>query len=180
MKTIDDSFIQKWNRQCDQLVANQEHYDLLLNRVKKDIKEKGTLSKPTFIEIINWKSPRIRPIFEKRSYPAYNRKIKECLQAHEEDKLPLLDDMYGIGAPVASTILHFIYSNDFPIIDIRTVETLYHFGYIKSKRATQKAYPEFRSAILEIRDRCNRRTLREIDIAIFTYHKVELSKQLNH
>jgi hypothetical protein len=85
-------------------------------------------------------------------------------------------ELRGIGAPVGSTILHFIYPDRFPVIDVRTCEALYHHGYIASTTRDVKRYPDFRKAILGIQKQYGQYSLRQIDKALFAYHKLELSK----
>ena len=83
-------------------------------------------------------------------------------------------ELDGIGAPIGSTILHFIYPDKFPIMDVRTCESLFHLGYIKSKSRDEKRYPMFRKAILDIQKQCDQYSLRQIDKALFAYDKFEL------
>jgi hypothetical protein len=58
-----------------------------------------------------------------------------------------------------------------PIIDVRTVEALFKAGLISTKRATLRHYEEFRKTIEGIKHRCHSWNLREIDRALFAYHK---------
>lgn len=169
---IDDEFIEKWSAKFDAGSRGEERYLSLLSKVKTEILEKGYLTKPTFIEIINWKSPRVRPIFERGDYRIYKKGIVKCLSLEDDDKLPSLMELPGIGAPIGSTILHFIYPDRFPIMDVRTCEALYRLGYIKSKARDAKRYPAFRKTILDIRKR-HGGTLRKIDKALFMYDKLE-------
>jgi hypothetical protein len=85
------------------------------------------------------------------------------------ERMKLLVDLPGVGAPVASTFLQFLYPSVFPIIDRRTV--LRHFGYIQRKSTGIAQYPEFMAAVLAVRDCCPKWSLREIDRAVFAYHK---------
>lgn len=87
-----------------------------------------------------------------------------------------LGKLDGVGTPVASTILHFIFPREYPIIDVRTVGVLHYGGYIKSKGTDAKHYDEFRKEMLEIARRCHTH-LREVDEALFAYHKLKLSKK---
>ena len=87
------------------------------------------------------------------------------------EKMKLLVDLPGIGAPVASTFLQFFYPSSFPIIDRRTVAVLCHFGYIQHKSTGIAQYPAFMAAVLAVRDCCPKWGLREIDRAVFAYHK---------
>jgi hypothetical protein len=173
---IDDTFIENWQKMFAASPRGQASYDQLILQVKLDIKDHGCISEQTFIRLINWKSPRIRPIFERRGYVEYRVIIKKCLAAPDRDKMGILVEAYGIGAPVASTILHFTYPDRFPIIDFRTAEALYHFGLIASPRVSAKGYAAFRDAILDIRKRHDRWSLRQIDMALFAYDKKKLSR----
>ena len=79
--------------------------------------------------------------------------------------------MKGIGVPVAFTILHFMYSGNYPIMDMRTVEVLQAYGYITRKSRDLKRFPEFQDAVLSIQNSHPRWSLRQIDRAIFAFHK---------
>lgn len=176
---IDEAFIAKWQPQYDRFARDQTAYEQLVRLVDGEISRHGSLTRPTFIRLIEWKSPRIRPIFERRDYAEYREGVAAALLAPEDEKLPALDALHGIGAPVASTILHFIYPDDYPIIDFRTARALYQFGLITSPVVSGKKYPGFRKAILEIREKTGGYSLREIDLALFTFHKVKLSEKLS-
>lgn len=174
---IDDSFLEKWQLKFGSSPRDQAAYDDLVSRVKGDIKKRGYISRPTFIRLIEWKSPRIRPIFEKRDFKEYRAGVRNCLAADDDEKLAILDDLYGIGAPVASTILHFTYPDRFPIIDFRTADALFNFGYIGSPKVNGRAYASFREAILNIQRSHPGYTLRQIDMALFAYDKYHSSSE---
>lgn len=174
---IDEEFIAKWQPQYERFARDQAVYGQLVKRVGGEVRRHGSLTRPTFIRLVEWKSPRIRPIFERRDYAEYSEGIAAALQAPGDEKLAVLDALHGVGAPVASTILHFIYPDEYPIIDFRTADALYHFGLLESPVVSRKRYPEFRRAILEIREKNVGCSLRDIDLALFVYHKVELSRK---
>ncbi len=175
---IDCLFIEKWSRIFDGGVRDETKYDLLVTKVKEEIASKGYLTKTTFIMIINWKSPRVRPIFEKGDYRIYKKGIMRCLSENDDEKLPALMELDGVGAPIGSTILHFIYPDRFPIMDVRTCEALYYHGYVRSKLRDEKRYPDFRNTILDIQKQCGHYSLRQIDKALFAYHKLELTGRM--
>jgi hypothetical protein len=106
---------------------------------------------------------------------------KVSLTAHsveEDQKLTILLRLYGIGSPVGSTILHFMYPNSFPIIDIRTAKTLHYAGRIESSLTDFAHYTPFRAEMLKIAGENPGFSLREIDRALFAYHKIYLSPKL--
>lgn len=86
----------------------------------------------------------------------------------------------GVGAPTGSTIIHFIHPKTMPIIDVRTVETLFEAGRISAKQRNLEHYEEFRKAIDKIKRDCPGWTLRQIDRALFAYHKGVLDKKGQH
>jgi hypothetical protein len=125
---INHSFMSTWHPRYDEIASDEVEYKNLLTLTSKEIEEKGTLSRQTFIRILNWKSPRVKGIVRLNEFSVYEKAISEASRAEENDKLKILIRLHGIGTPVGSTILHFIYPGSFPIIDIRTVETLHYAG----------------------------------------------------
>jgi hypothetical protein len=83
----------------------------------------------------------------------------------------------GVGAPSGSTIIHFIHPQSMPIIDVRTVGVLHEAGLIKTKQSDCAHYEEFRKVIDTIKRSHPSWTLREIDKALFAYHKRVLDKK---
>jgi hypothetical protein len=175
---IDCDFISTWHPKYDQIANDETEYRNLVALVKKEIGQKGTVSKETFIRILNWKSPRVKGIVRLNEFYIYEKGIGAAYGAEENKKLIILLRLYGIGTPVGSTILHFIYPNSFPIIDIRTAETLHYAGRIKSSLTDFSHYTSFRSEMLKIAKENPSFTLREIDRALSAYHKIYLSPKL--
>jgi len=175
---IDCDFISTWHPKYDQIANDENEYRNLVRLVKKEIGQKSTISKETFIRILNWKCPRVKGIVRLNEFNIYEKGITAANSAEEDQKLKLLVDLQGIGPPVGSTILHFMYPNSFPIIDKRTAETLHYAGCIESSLRAFPHYASFKSAILEIATENPSFTLREIDRALFAYHKIHLSPKL--
>jgi len=169
---VDDNFIRKWHPEYDKIEDDEKEYQEIVKIARKEKLEKEAISKITFGRMLRWKTPRVMGIVKFDEFEIYDRELRKCLDASENAKLIILDKLYGIGAPVASTILHFIYPNEFPIMDIRTVEALHEFGYIESKIVSPKRYVTFRSIVLNIHKQYLRWSLREIDRALFAYHKI--------
>ena len=172
---IDHSFISIWHPRYDEIASDQAEYTSLVILTDKEIQEKGTISRETFIRILNWKSPRVKGIVRLNEFSAYKEGFRAAYGAEENEKLKTLLQLHGIGAPVGSTILHFIYPSSFPIIDIRTAETLHYAGRIESKSTDFSHYASFRSEMLRILRDNPGFSLRDIDRALFAYHKAYLS-----
>jgi hypothetical protein len=179
---IDDAFIWEWHRKYDDpaVAGDDKDYHEFIGRVRDEINSNGTLSREIFLEIWRWKGAMrvIRhvkleeydslyaPAFRRAANAPPERKLYELLEGAK--KLP------GVEAPTGSTLIHFIHPETMPIIDVRTVEVLYAARRISTKRRELESYEEFRNAIDRIRRECPKRTLREIDRALFAYHKLVL------
>jgi hypothetical protein len=173
--TIDNIFIAEWHPKYDEIESDEPSYKYLVVQVKKELAKNGTISKEVFTQILNWKSARVKGKIRWHEFGIYENAIKEAFIAAEEKKLDILCALYGIGAPVGSTILHFMHPNDFPIIDIRTAESLHHNGYLNSTKTDLSRFSSFRAVLLKIANECPSFSLREIDRALFAYHKIKFS-----
>ena len=168
---IDEAFLGTWSPRYDETEHDEDEYRSILATVAEDVSGIQTLSRRSFERIIEWKAARVKAIINWNEFDVYGHAFKACLESPDEQKLPILDALYGIGVPVASTVLHFMYPDRFPIMDIRTVEVLHQAGCIESTQRDQKHYMPFRSAILGIAQRSPGSSLREIDRSLFAYHK---------
>jgi len=192
---IHDAFIREWHPRYVLTESDDEEYERLVDTVAREMKSMGTISKKTFLDIWSWKGAmrviglttiyvegqktvtapedeyetRYAPAFRRAASAPPERKLAELLA--DGVKLP------GVGAPTGSTLLHFIHPETMPIIDVRTVETLFVAGLISTELRELETYEEYRRAIDGIGQRCPGWTLREIDRALFAYHKQVLSKE---
>lgn len=80
----------------------------------------------------------------------------------------------GIAIPTGTTILHFIYPDLFPIIDVWIAEVLNLFGYLKYKSRTENNYYEFFKIMHQIKSNTNM-SFRKIDRALFSCHKIKMN-----
>ncbi len=175
---IDKDFIKDWALKYNEIVKDEIKYQEIKEKVKEELENKKTIEKSTFKDIIFWKSPRLKGVIRLNQYDIYKKAIAKSHKAVDKEKIKILCKLYGVGVPVVSTILHFMYPGEFPIIDFRTVETLFYAGYIQKTTISEKQYIPFKKAILEIRKKTNNYSLRKIDRALFAYHKEELNKNI--
>ena len=148
---IDENFIEKWHPRYDQSDIGGDYieYKQIVEKVSDDISSQGTISKSTFYDIINWKSARTKGKL-RSDYTYYADAFRKVLAAPENKKLPILVELDGIGVPVGSTILHFIYPLVYPIMDVRVTDVLYNFGYLKAKIRSINNYSKYHIVILDI------------------------------
>lgn len=168
---IDFQFIKEWEPKYDDLVSDQREYLALIENVNQDLVSFQTINVETFTRLINWKSARAKGRIEWNKYFNYQKAFRLVCNNQQVDKLDELVALPGIGAPIASTILHFIFPDDFPIYDFRTVEVLNYFGYIKFKTASLGHYQEFQKVLKHLRTNLVHFNLRQIDRALFAFHK---------
>jgi len=179
---IDFQFVKEWEPKYDDLVSDQREYLALIENVKQDLDSFQTINVETFTRLINWKSARAKGRIEWNNYYNYQNVFRLVYNNQQVDKMNELEALPGIGAPIASTILHFIFPDDFPIYDFRTVEVLYYFRYIKFKTARLSHYQEFQEVLKDLRTNLVHFNLRQIDRALFAFHKnnsLEISKSIN-
>lgn len=175
---IDPAFISLWHPRYDEIEDDEPEYQGLVAQIRHELGEQGFLSKDTFIRVLNWKAPRVKGIARLNDFFLYEQGIANAVRVEDSQKLDVLCQLRGIGAPVGSTLLHLMYPSTFPIIDIRTAETLHHAGLVGSPATDIAHYPAFTAAIMNVANKMPTFTLREVDRALFAYHKIILSPSL--
>ncbi|MFO1127680.1 MAG: hypothetical protein U1E66_04480 [Rhodospirillales bacterium] len=178
---IDDAFIRTWHPSYDEIESDEPEYQLLVDRVARDMRSRGTIRYDTFLAICRWKKA-IRAVryagierYDQVYEPAFRR---AAVEAPSRQLAVLLEPgvkLPGLSVPTASTIVHFIHPRRMPIIDVRTVGVLLTAGLLSSRSMTLKHYEEFRYVVDCIRHRFAGWNLREIDRALFAYHKQKLA-----
>ncbi len=73
---IDDSFIEKWASIYEQLEKDEKKYWELIDKVKGEVSKNETIFKSTFIDILVWKSPRLRGIVKTEKFNIYEESIR--------------------------------------------------------------------------------------------------------
>lgn len=182
---IDDSFIEKWylKYDCLNVGGDDADYIQIIKDVEEEVSKIGTLSEKIFRKIYNWKAARAMHHVNFSKFDDYEKAFKQAMiDALKSPKKTIenFDDLPGVGIPVASTILHFIYPKDFPIVDFRTIEVLKEADYSLDKsmgyyRDTSKGYCEFRDVTLNIAKKYTKGDIRKVDKALFAYHKLCLT-----
>jgi len=172
---IDENFINKW----EPIDLEDYEYNNIKKLVDNDINNIKCISKTSLEALLNWKASRTKGKLDWDNFEEYEKIFKKILELPKENKLAKLTKLAGFGVSISSAILHFIYPNEFPIIDFRTVETLKALGYIDKNRSiysirdTIKGYYYYRSVVLDIAKKC-KKNLRDVDKALFKYHKIKL------
>jgi len=168
---INTSFIKNWIPD-DQNNPEEDEYKAILKTIQKqDLR----MDKETFQKLYDWKARRSKKYLEvEKNYKLYESALNEIHDLKDEEKIKFYlktkkrKKLPGILDPVASTILHFMYPDKFPIMDVRTVGTLRDKDLLGEK----VSYKYYRTEILRIYDNCKGEfSLRQIDRALFTYNE---------
>lgn len=177
-RTVTQDFFEYWSNLDIQ-------YHRILDNVKKELDNSNTLSVSLIKEILYWKYPGLPSKMNSERYAQYQEAITNIRtgELNTKEKITILEKLDGIGLPVASTILHFLEPEKFPIVDERTVKALLFLEVIPQDslyhyRETINGFLEYQDAILEIKNRLNI-SLRNIDNALFSFHKFALSSVKN-
>jgi hypothetical protein len=86
---------------------------------------RGYYTRRELIEVCAWKTPRSRMLVAANSRHAVISRTRRALIAIEESEriTPLLE-LRGVGVPTASTLLYVAFPADYPILDVRALESL--------------------------------------------------------
>jgi hypothetical protein len=89
------------------------------------VRARGHYTRAEFIEVCGWKTVRSRPKVAANSEAAVVGATGRALSAVEEEaRISALLELEGVGVPTASTLLYFVFPEDYPILDVRALESL--------------------------------------------------------
>jgi hypothetical protein len=75
--------------------------------------------------VCGWKTARSRPRVAANSERAIAEATGRALSANgEAARIAPLLELEGVGVPTASTLLYFVSPDDYPILDVRALESL--------------------------------------------------------
>lgn len=86
----------------------------------------GSLTKPNFVTVCAWKTPRSKPRCESND-EGLVREISALARTVETEQLriELWTLLSGVKWPTASVFLHFAFPNQYPILDFRALWSLH-------------------------------------------------------
>lgn len=85
----------------------------------------GAYSRRDFLTVVRWKSARALPRASRNDDEAVAEATAAAFDAPDEQaRMTAVTSLMGVGAPIASALLHFAFPDRFPILDFRALETL--------------------------------------------------------
>ncbi len=133
------------------------------------VKKVGWFSKPDFLTVTRWKSPRSQS--RCASNPeGYIKAVTQTALAtpNEQLRIEILTLLQGVSWPTASVLLHFAHTDPYPILDVRA---LWSVGVDTLPRAyTFDFWHRYTQFCRELAGRC-KVTMRTLDRALWQYSK---------
>ena len=85
----------------------------------------GYYTKPEFLVMCRWKSPRSKPKVESNDEEFVKEVTQIALSTKQEKlRIKILTLLSGVSWPTASVLLHYGYDNLYPILDVRALGSL--------------------------------------------------------
>ncbi len=186
---------ESWAKKYEDEYRNEE------NPIKEDLKEKspyfesisevlqkrGYLLKDEFVSICKWKTERQTNNYQKNSKEDIEKITKEAISKHQDIKVQIdkLDQLKGVGVPVASAILTVIFPKYYCVLDFRAWRALHWViseefirfeNYSKFSKflddfrnyASRNSYIEYWKKIEKLANHHNM-TPRKIEMALWKY-----------
>lgn len=128
----------------------------------------GNYSRENLKAIVRWKSPRRIALIDENTDAAVRRALQVASDASttERSAVESLDDLRGVGVPVASAILTTIHPERYTVIDFRALESL----GVSRWPGSVDYYLAYLSTCRELARRHNK-ALRNLDRALWQWSK---------
>ncbi|MGZ4187106.1 MAG: hypothetical protein ACXVFQ_02805 [Solirubrobacteraceae bacterium] len=99
--------------------------DARLQEIGVAVLARGYYTREEFIEVCAWKTVRSRPKVSSNAEAAVVRATGAAIATEDEAaRMTALLELDGVGVPTASTLLYCAFPDDYPILDVRALESL--------------------------------------------------------
>ena len=147
--------------------------DSRLLAVGRAARTRGHYTREEFIEVCAWKTARSRPKVSSNSEAAViDATGRTFTTADEAARMSALLELAGVGAPTASTLLYVLFPADYPILDVRALESL---GVKSRSQYPLSFWLAYLFACRELARRCGV-SIRTLDKALWQYSKEQASR----
>jgi hypothetical protein len=131
-------------------------------------RERGWYRRAEFIAVCRWKTARSASRVAGNSAPSIRTATGRALGSEDEaTRMTALLGLEGVGVPTASTLLYFAFPADYPILDVRALESL---GVKARSVYSVSFWLEYLAACRELAKR-HSVDLRTLDKALWQYSK---------
>jgi len=147
--------------------------DDILNDLVISAKENEYLTKPEFLKICAWKTPRSKPLCASNSEELIKEITNIAFTTNSDQlRIEILTLLKGVSWSTASAILHFCHKDEYPILDFRALYTLGYEEVPKYNYAFWKDYTEY---CRKLGNQFNL-DLRSVDRALWQFSKEHQNK----
>ena len=88
-------------------------------------RKRGHYTRSEFIDICTWKTARSgRRVASNVEADIVDATARALADSDETTRVDALLELKGVGIPTASTLLHFAFPDEYPILDVRAVDSL--------------------------------------------------------
>ncbi|HEY6398276.1 MAG TPA: hypothetical protein VIX82_12560 [Solirubrobacteraceae bacterium] len=138
---------------------------------------RGHYTREEFIAICAWKTVRSRPRVAANAERAVVDATGQALAAADEaTRMSALLELEGVGVPTASVLLYFAFPDDYPILDVRALESL---GVNPRSQYPVSFWLQYLSACRELARRTGVST-RTLDKALWQHSKERAARAASH
>ena len=90
------------------------------------VRDRGHYTLEEFRRVCRWKTPRSAPLVAQNSSDAVKASTRVALgeTASDRERIKALQSLRGVGVPTASVLLHLVYPERYPILDVRALHAL--------------------------------------------------------
>jgi hypothetical protein len=139
-----------------------------LQTIGAAVRARGHYTREEFIEVCAWKTPRSRPRIMSNAQTTVAQATRAALTSRDEAaRMLALLELDGVGVPTASTLLYVAFPADYPILDVRALESL---GVRARSTYPLSFWLAYLAACRELAARCGV-SLRTLDKALWEYSK---------
>jgi len=129
---------------------------------------RGRYTREEFIEVCAWKTARSRSKVTSNRTTAVAAATGRALGTEDEvTRMSALLDLAGVGVPTASVLLYCVFPNEYPILDVRALESL---GVRPRSQYPLSFWLEYLSACRELARR-HEVSIRTLDKALWQHSK---------
>lgn len=131
-------------------------------------RRRGYYTRAEFILICAWKTVRSRPRVATNTATEVRHATARAFAAEDEvTRITTLLELHGVGMPTASTLLYVAFPDDYPILDVRALESL---GVTSRTHYSVGFWLAYLHACRELAHE-HRVTLRTLDKALWQHSK---------
>jgi hypothetical protein len=88
-------------------------------------RRRGYFTRDEFMTIASWKTGRTRSKLDQNDARTVEETTARAIEATDEAaRMEAMLELRGVGVPTASSLLQFAFPDDYPILDVRALESL--------------------------------------------------------